>query len=165
MKRLSIVCTTILVVLLLLAPATGCQQQASNELETSKLEEFMAQAIIDDCRSPEGVYVAHVVFPSTPDEPISPLRIWKYEQGQLVDGDQDALMLAITSDQPSDWPPSVFLFEFTSVQPDYAEVDVHTLYNMGIMPGSRGGNAAVWKLAKQDDQWTVVNQEVYLYWD
>lgn len=160
MKRLSIVCTTILVVLLLLAPATGCQQQASSELE-----EFMAQAIIGDNLSPEGVYVAHVVFPSAPDEPISPLRIWKYEQGQLVDGDRDALMLAITSDQPSDWPPSVFLFEFTSVKPDSAEVDVHTLYSMGLFPGSRGGNAALWQLAKQDGQWTVVSAEVYLCWD
>lgn len=160
MKRLSILCTTILVVLLFLALATGCQQQAPTELQ-----EFMAQAIIEECRSPEGVYVAHVVSTSVPGESVSPLRIWRYEQGRLVDGDRDGLMLAITSDQPSDWPPSVFLFEFTSVQPDYAEVDVHTLYSMGIMPGSRGGNAAVWELEKQDGQWTVVNIEVYLLAD
>jgi len=155
MKRLSIVCATILVVWLLLAPATGCQQQAPSELQ-----EFMAQAIIDDCRSPEGVYVAHVASASVSGKSISPFRIWKYEQGRLVDGDRDSFMLAITSDQPSDWPPAVFLFEFTWVKPDYAEADVHTLYSMGIMPGSRGGNIAVWKLEKQDNQWVVVEHEV-----
>ena len=156
MKRLSLVCGMILVVWLLLAPATGCQQQVPSELE-----EFMAQTLIDNCSSytsPEGVYVAQLVSSSTPNEPPSLLRIWKYEQGQLVDGDEDALMLAISSGQSIDWRPIVFLFEVTSVKPDSAEVDVETWWSIG-------GHAAIWHLAKQDGQWTVVSQEVYMQWD
>ena len=162
MKKLAILCTIILVFSLPLALTTGCQQRPSSE---SELEEFMAQALIDDLISPEGVYVARVVSTSALGGKTSPLRIWKYEQGQLVDGDRDSLLLAITSKRPSDWPPSVFLFQFSSIKADYAEVDVHTLYSTGLFPGSRGGNAAVWQLRKQDSQWTVVSKEPYLFWD
>jgi len=158
MKRLSIVCTTILVVWLLLAPAAGCQQQPSSD--SSDLQEFMAQAIIDNCSSPEyeGVYVVQFVSSSTPNEPPSMLRIWKYEQGQLVDGDEDALMLALSSGESIDWRPIVFTFEFTSVKPDSAEVNVVTWWSMG-------GHSEIWHLAKQDGQWTVVSQEVDMLWD
>lgn len=134
------------------------------------MEDFMAQAIIDDqlaqgARSLKGVYVAHMISTSASRESVSPLRIWKYEQGRLVNGDRDAFLLALTSSQPGDWPPFVFLFAFSSETPDYALVDVHTYYDMGIMPGSRGGNAATWELEKQDDQWTVVSKEPYKFWD
>jgi hypothetical protein len=158
MKRLSILCTTILVALLFLTLATGCPQQPSSD--SSELQEFMAQAIVDNCISPEyeGVYVVQLVSSSTPDEPPSILRIWEYEQGQLVDGDEDALMLALNSDQSIDWRPIVLVFEFTSVTPDSAEVNVETWWSMG-------GHSEIWHLAKQDGQWTVVSAEVDMFWD
>lgn len=159
-------------ILVITALVLGCSAEEPNEqAETTpvppvnELEEFVAQAIVDDCRSPEGVYVAHVISTSASRESVSPLRIWKYEQGSLVNGDRDAFLLGLTSSQPSDWPPFIFLFAFSSETPDYAVVDVHTLYDMGIMPGSRGGNAATWELEKQDDLWTVVSKEPYMFWD
>jgi len=159
-------------ILVLTALVLGCSAEEPNEqAETtptrpvSELEEFVAQAIVDDCRSSEGVYVAHVMSTSASRESVSPLRIWKYEQGRLVNGDRDAFWLALTSHQPSDWPPFVFLFAFSSETPDYAVVDVHTYYDKGVMPGSRGGNAATWELEKQDDQWAVVSKEPYILWD
>ena len=150
----------LILVLAITALVLGCSGEEPNELE-----EFVAQAIVDDCSSPEGVYVAHVISTSASRESVSPLRIWKYEQGRLVDGDRDTFLLALTSSQTSDWPPFVFLFAFSSETPDYAVADVRTYYDMGIMPGSRGGNAATWELEKQDDQWTVVSKALYLFWD
>lgn len=162
----------LMLILVITALVLGCSaEEPKEQAETtpvppvSELGEFVAQAIVDDCRSPEGVYVAHVISTSAPRESVSPFRIWKYEQGRLVSGDRDAFLLALTSSKPSDWPPFVFLFAFSSETPDYAVVDVHTLYDMGIMPGSRGGNAATWELEKQNDQWTVVSKTPYLSWD
>ncbi len=162
----------LMLILVITALVLGCSaEEPKEQAETTpvppvnELGEFVAQAIVDDCRSPEGVYVAHVISTSASCESVPPLRIWKYEQGRLVSGDRDAFLLALTSSKPSDWPPFVFLFAFSSETPDYAVVDVHTLYDMGIMPGSRGGNAATWELEKQDDQWTVVSKETYMFWD
>lgn len=162
----------LILVLAITALVLGCSgEELTEQAESihvpsdSEMEEFVAQAIVDDCRSPEGIYVAHVISTSASRESVSPLRIWKYEQGRLVDGDRDAFLLGLTSSQPRDWPPSIFLFAFSSETPDYAVVDVHTLYDMGIMPSSRGGNAATWELEKQDDLWTVVSKEPYMFWD
>jgi hypothetical protein len=162
------------VILVLLVPIIiGCPEQnktpppASSD---SELEDFMAQAIIDDTleqsgRSPEGSFVAHVTDLSFEDKSVSPLRIWKYEQGHLITGGQEAFQQALFSKQSSDWPPFVFLFAFTSLTPDETDVEVRTYYDMGLRPDSRGGNAAVWKLKKQHDQWTVLSKEHTIFWD
>jgi len=171
-RKSAVLLSGVFLLAVLVVSLFGCYQGWPKELAptVNELKEYMAQAIIDDqlahsSRSLEGTFVAHVTESGLQDESVSPLRIWKYEQGHLVDGELDAFRRAMSSKQPSDWPPFVFLFVFKSVTPDSAAIDVHTYYDMGLMPDSRGGNAAIWELEKQQGRWTVVSKEPYLFWD
>lgn len=161
------VCLLILTLLIAgLSPGCDSKEQDVNlNSPAIELEQFLVQAIVDDCRSPEGIYIARVTSTSVTPESVSPQRIWKYEQGQIVNGDRDAFLEALTSSNPEDWPPFLFLFAYVSETSDSATVDVHTYYDMGLLPDSRGGNAATWELQKSGNQWTVTSKEPYLAWD
>lgn len=158
----------LILVLLIAGLGPGCdskEQDESPDTSVSELEQFLVQAIVDDCRAPEGIYVARVTSTSVARESVSPQRIWKYEQGQIVNGDRDAFLKAFTSSNPENWPPFLFLFAYVSETSDSAVVDVHTYYDMGLLPDSRGGNAATWELERSGNQWTVTSKELYLAWD
>lgn len=137
-----------------------------------ELEEFAAQAIIDEqleqaavgYNSPEGAIVALVVSTKSSDGSVSPLRVWRYSQGQLLEESGEALERALGSDR-SDWPSFTFVFTFEAATSRRATIDVHTHYDMGLAPTSRGGNAQIWELEKQSGEWAVTKKEPYGFWD
>ncbi len=137
-----------------------------------ELERFAAQAIIDDqldqaamgYRYPEEAIVAHVVSTKADRQTIPPLRVWRYTQGELVEESVEALEKALGSNR-SDWPSFTFIFMFESVASGHATIDVHTHYNMGLSPNSRGGNAQRWELENRSGEWVVTRKEPYMFWD
>jgi len=126
-----------------------------NSHEVEVLEEFVVQAIVDEqlnlaangYRSPEGAIVAHVDETSEYASFNSPIRIWRYEQGQLADVTQAELLRAVKSEQRADWPPFVYLFSFKVDTSEHVTIDIQTLYNQGLSPNGRGamGQFGSWK--------------------
>ena len=147
----------------------GTESRASVSPE---LEEFAAKAIIDEqldqaaigFGSPEGAIVACVTTTHGSHESFSPIRVWRYSQGQLMDEHSDALDRACGTDR-SEWPSFTFVFAFESVASTRATIDLHTLYQMGRTERSRGGNAQKWELEKQSGAWLVTKKESYMFWD
>ena len=133
----------------------------------AKLETFIAQSIIrekskEGHRPLEGCVVVHL--PNVEKGPASPLKVWKYTQGNLVDSTIEDYERAVGKDR-SQWPSSTFLFKIKSVTPISATVEVDTLYNMGIAPTSRGGNAQEWTLEMRLGSWVVTGKRTTLFWD
>jgi len=133
----------------------------------TNLEVFIAQSIISEKlkeghRSLEGCIVAHL--PNVEKGPASPLKVWKCTQGNLVDSTIGDYERAVGQDR-SQWPPSTFLFKIKSVTPISAIVEVDSLYNMGIAPTSRGGNAQEWTLEMTSGSWAVTGKKTTLFWD
>jgi hypothetical protein len=158
----------LILVLLIAGLSLGCDSKEQDESinpPVSEPEQFLVQAIVDDCRSPEGIYIAHMTSTDDNCELVSPRRILKYEQGQLVNGDRDAFLKALTSNKPNDCPSFLFLFAYVSETSDSAVVDMQTYYNMGFLPNGRGGNAATWELQKSGNQWTVISKEINVVGD
>ena len=112
---------------------------------SSALEEFVAQAIVDEqleearlgYTSPEGAILAHVKTVNEYARFDSPIKIWRYEKSQFVEATNDDLFRAVNSKQASDWPSFVYLFSFNSDVSGRVIVDVQTLYNRGFALGSR----------------------------
>ena len=132
-----------------------------------KLETFIARSIISEKskeghRFLEGCVVVHL--PNVEKGPASPLKVWKYTQGSLVDSTIEDYEKTVGKDR-SQWPPSTFLFKIKSVNPVSATVEVETLYNMGISPTSRGGNAQEWTLERRSGSWEVTAKRTTLFWD
>lgn len=149
---------TFFVIVMILGSALG------NDM---KLETFIAQSIISEKskeghRSLEGCIVANL--PNVEKGPASPLKVWKYTQGNLVDSTIEDYERAVGKDR-SRWPPSTFLFKIKSVTPDSATVEFDTLYNMGISPTSRGGNTQEWTLEMRSGNWVVTGKRTTLFWD
>jgi hypothetical protein len=132
-----------------------------------KLETLIAQSILNEKskeghRSLEGCVVGYLS--NAEKGPASPLKVWKYTQGNLVDSTMEDYERAVGKDR-SQWPPSTFLFKIKSVTPVSATVEVETLYNMGITPTSRGGNAQEWTLEMKSGGWVVTGKRTILFWD
>ena len=136
--------------------------------DDAKLETFIAQSIFNDHvkeprdRSFEGCIVVHL--PNVEKGPASPIKVWKYMQGNLVDAPVEDYEKAVGKDR-SQWPPFAFLFKIKSATPTSATVEVDTLYNMGISPSSRGGNAQQWTLETTSGNWLVIDKRTTLFWD
>ncbi len=172
-KRLGISLILVLLAVVLTA-VIGNRNAVNPQIDASPdLERFVAQIIIDDqlaqaasgYRSPEGALVARVVTTTiAATDPLSVLQVWRYQQGQLIAEDTDSFFKALRGNR-SDWPSFTYYFAFDSVTVDEASVDVITMYNMGLMPDSRGGNAQKWTFEKQANTWSVSTRQPYSFWD
>ncbi len=133
----------------------------------AKLETFIAQSIMNEKskeghRDLEGSIIVHL--PNVEKGPASPLKVWKCMQGKLVDSTIEDYDKAVGKDR-SQWPPFTFLFKIKSETPVSATVEVDTLYNMGIAPTSRGGNAQEWTLEMRSGSWVMTGKRTTLFWD
>jgi len=138
--------------------------------DTEELEWMLVQEIVKDrererrSNSPDGSIIAHVAGIKGKTRGQT-LRVWRYEQSQTIEVGAGDLSRALGGNR-SQWPPYTICFALTFETPTTVNVDVCTWYDMGIVEGSRGGNCGQWTLAKQDDQWSVIQRELeILAWD
>ncbi len=163
-RLLLVLLATVLIAVILGRYVINPQVDASPELI-----QFTVQAIIDDgtpgYRSTDVVIIAYVATTNIySTAQLSALQVWRYQQGQLVTTDTTSFFKALQGNR-SDWPFQTFYFSFESVTVDEAIVDVRNLYNMGLMPNSRGGNAQKWTLEKHANIWRVRTKQPYAFWD
>lgn len=138
------------------------------------LQDMVARMIISEeigetsyGHNSQTAVLAYVTSTETEDEPFSMIRIWQYSQGrrkQIVEEDSDVFEKALGNDR-SEWPRHTFVFSIKLETSNRMIVDLHTYYDMGIMPDSRGGNAQKWKLEKKSGNWVLTGKKRYMFWD
>ncbi|HXU33498.1 MAG TPA: hypothetical protein VN851_23260 [Thermoanaerobaculia bacterium] len=122
--------------------------------EQAIAELVAATSFKDFGRSTEGTVLARFERP----EHKKLLRVWVAEKGTLRAGSTQDLDRAYSSDR-SQWPPYTILFTITPVSPNRLTLDVHTRFDMGLTPESRGGSEETWTLTKKGGRWSVTNRE------
>jgi len=124
-------------------------------LDDQQIAELVAATSFKDFgRSTEGTILARFESP----EKEKPLRVWVAEKGTLRAGSTQDLDRAYGSDR-SQWPPYTILFTITPVSPNRLTVEVHTRFDMGLLPESRGGSEENWTLLRKGGRWSVANRE------
>lgn len=90
---------------------------------------------------------------------------WRYNDDGLTDVPWSEYERAL-GDDPAGWPPYTITF---TVSPPAADgtvrVAVSTIYDMGLVEGSRGGNETSFTLRREDGRWRVIDVEYTLFDD
>ena len=154
-------------VVMLSSCLAGDAEPTESAVDEAALAEFTAQALVtsnSDMTPKTQALIAHIELPSE-TEVYTPLKVWQYEEGQLLPAGAEEFERALGADREQ-WPSRTILFAFETVTPEAATVEIRTIFDQGIAVNSRGGFASKWYLANQDGQWSVDRREdPYLHWD
>lgn len=123
--------------------------------EKAIAELVAATSFKDFGRSTDGTILARFESP----EQKKPLRVWVAEKGTLRAGSTQDLDRAYGSDR-SKWPAYTILFTITPLSPNRLTLEVHTRFDMGLLPDSRGGSEESWTLLRKGGHWSVADRRV-----
>jgi sarcosine oxidase delta subunit len=91
-------------------------------------------------------------------------EVWIHEKGALRKGSEKDLDRAFGANRRH-WPPYTILFAVSGGADGKLSLEVHTWYDMGLTPESRGGMQEAWQVEKRAGRWIVVDKEVTLHVD
>lgn len=90
---------------------------------------------------------------------------WRYNGDGLTEVPWSEYERAL-ADDPADWPPYTITFTVSpSSTAGTVHVDVSTIYDMGLMEGSRGGNDTSFTMRQVDGRWRVIDVEYTMFDD
>jgi hypothetical protein len=146
----------------LLVTALPSEAQAGPAVRDSRIlaELVAATAFPDFGNSTEGTVIARVESFGRDGKPS---EVWVYEKGALRKGSKQDLDRAFGERRT--WPPYTILFAVSDAADGKLSLEVHTWYDMGLSPDSRGGMEEIWQVGKQAGRWVVLDREVSLYVD
>jgi hypothetical protein len=123
--------------------------------DDQRIAELVAATSFKDFgRSTDGTILARFESP----EQEEPLQVWVAEKGTLWAGSKQDLDRAYGSDR-SQWPPYTILLTIPPVSPNRLSLDVHTRFDTGLLPNSRGGSEESWTLIRKGGRWSVAKRE------
>jgi hypothetical protein len=77
-----------------------------------------------------------------------PFEVWVHEKGTLRKGSDKDLDRAFGANRRN-WPPYTILFAVSNGADGKLRLEVHTRYDMGLSPESRGGMEEVWQVGSR----------------
>jgi len=132
------------------------------------LEEFIAQEVMhfmeNEYKFYEGSIITYAEISEDRAESFIPLRVWRYEEGKLIDDTPESFQVVMGLSR-GQWPPYTFIFVVDEITPEVAVVDLRTIYDRGIEENSRGGNSQKWMLSKSSGKWEVTEKKSGVFWD
>ena len=143
---------------LIFTPVPRCE---ARNLDYRALAELVAATAFPSFgNSTEGTVIARVESLKRGGKPF---EIWVHEKGTLRKGSEKDLDRSFG--ERRSWPPYTILFAVSDGADGKLSLEVHTWYDMGLTPESRGGMEEVWQVGKKAGRWVVLDQDVTLYVD
>lgn len=94
-------------------------------------------------------------------------KAWRYLDDRLVEVPWSDYECAVNSGDRKEWPPYTITLENLQVSEDGQSVwlDVTTVYDMGMVESSRGGNESRVLVKYGDGGWHIAEIEALMDWD
>lgn len=132
------------------------------DLDARALAELVAATTFPHFgKSTEGTVIARVQSFQVRGKPF---EIWIHDKGALRKGSEKDLDRAFGANRRN-WPPYTILFAVSNAADGKLRMEVHTWYDMGLTPESRGGMQEVWHVAKRAGRWVVLDKKTTLHVD
>lgn len=139
---------------------TAVPRCEARDLDYRALAELVAATAFPSFgNSTEGTVIARVAS----FDGGKPYEIWVHEKGALRKGSEKDLDRSFG--ERRSWPPYTILFAVSDSADGKLNLEVHTWYDMGLTPESRGGMQEVWQVGRKAGRWVVLDQDVTLYVD
>jgi hypothetical protein len=140
---------------------TAAPRCEARNLDYRTLAELVAATAFPSFgNSTEGTVIARV---ESFEDGGKPSEIWVHEKGALRKGSEKDLDRSFG--ERRSWPPYTILFAVSEGTGGKLSLEVHTWYDMGLTPESRGGMEEVWQVGRKAGRWVVLDQDVTLYVD